>query len=170
MKGRVQHIGTPRPRRHLEPPRLNLTAMVDVFTVLLVFLLKSYAAEGTLTSAAQNLQLPASTSTLTPNTTITITVSQDALFVEDEHVTSLRQAAETDGLYLPDLGRALKARAERTRFIAGTNAGLSFRGQVTILGDKQTSFSILQKVMFTAAASDFSDIALAVYQRSRNGS
>jgi biopolymer transport protein ExbD len=35
----------PGVRRHLEPPRLNLTAMVDVFTVLLVFLLKSYSAE-----------------------------------------------------------------------------------------------------------------------------
>src|SRR3972149_2638532 len=53
---------TPGSRRHLEPPRLNLTAMVDGFTVLLVFLLKSYAAEGTLTAAAQNLELPASTS------------------------------------------------------------------------------------------------------------
>jgi len=143
--------------------------MVDVFTVLLVFLLKSYAAEGTLTAAAQNLQLPASTSTVTPRTTLTITVSQDAVFVDDERVTSLRQVADTDGLYLPELGRALKARADKSRFIAGSNTGSSFRGQVTILGDRQTSFSILQKVMFTAAASEFSDIALAVYQRSRTG-
>lgn len=169
MRGLAQDIGTPRPRRHLEPPRLNLTAMVDVFTVLLVFLLKSYAAEGTLTAASQNLQLPSSTSNATPNTTITITVSQDNLFVENERVTSLAQVAATDGLFLPDLGRALKTRADKARFIAGTNPGLSFRGQITILGDKQTPFSILEKVMYTAAASDFSDIALAVYQRSRAG-
>ena len=113
-------------RRHLEPPRLNLTAMVDVFTVLLVFLLKSYAAEGTLTAAAQNLELPASTSSVPPQATITITISEDALFVEDERVGDLATLAATEGLFVPDLGRALKARVKKARFIAGSNAAVSF--------------------------------------------
>jgi len=156
-------------RRHLEPPRLNLTAMVDVFTVLLVFLLKSYAAEGTLTAAAQNLELPASTSSVPPQATITITISEDALFVEDERVGDLAMLAATEGLFVPDLGRALKARVEKARFIAGSNAAVSFLGKVTILGDKQTPFAVLEKVMYTAAVSEFGDIALAVYQRSRAG-
>ena len=156
-------------RRHLEPPRLNLTAMVDVFTVLLVFLLKSYAAEGTLTAAAQNLELPASTSSVPPQATITITISEDALFVEDERVGDLATLAATEGLFVPDLGRALKARVAKARFIAGSNAAVAFSGKVTILGDKQTPFAVLEKVMYTASVSEFGDIALAVYQKSRAG-
>jgi len=158
---------TPGSRRHLEPPRLNLTAMVDVFTVLLVFLLKSFAAEGTLTAAAQNLELPSSTSSLTPQATITITVSEDALFVDDERVAELAQLAGIDGLYLPALGQALKVRVDKARFIAGNNTTVAFQGKVTILGDKKTPFALLERIMYTASASEFGDIALAVYQHSR---
>jgi biopolymer transport protein ExbD len=160
-------FGAVRERRHLEPPRLNLTAMVDVFTVLLVFLLKSYAAEGTLTAAAQNLELPSSTSSLTPQTTTTITISEDSLFVDDERIADLARFSGIDALYVPELGQALAARAQKARFIAGANAAAAFQGRVTILGDKKTPFATLEKIMYTASQSEFGDIALAVYQRSR---
>jgi biopolymer transport protein ExbD len=159
----------PGVRRHLEPPRLNLTAMVDVFTVLLVFLLKSYSAEGTLTAAAQNLELPASTSSLTPQPTITITISQDTLFVDDEQVGTLVALTDGDGPYIPELGKALKARVDKARLIAGRNPSHAFQGRITILGDKDTPFATLERVMYTASSSEFGDIALAVYQKGRTG-
>ncbi|MEW6682393.1 MAG: biopolymer transporter ExbD [Nitrospirota bacterium] len=159
----------PGVRRHLEPPRLNLTAMVDVFTVLLVFLLKSYSAEGTLTAAAQNLELPASTSSLTPQPTITITISEDTLFVDDERVGALVELTAGDAPYIPELGQALKARVDKARLIAGSNPSHSFQGRVTILGDKNTPFATLERVMYTASLSEFGDIALAVYQKGRSG-
>jgi len=159
----------PGVRRHLEPPRLNLTAMVDVFTVLLVFLLKSYSAEGTLTAAAQNLELPASTSSLTPQPTITITISEDTLFVEDERVGPLAELTGGEMPYIPELGKALKARVAKARMISGSNPSHAFQGRVTILGDKNTSFATLERVMYTASSSEFGDIALAVYQKGRTG-
>lgn len=159
----------PGVRRHLEPPKLNLTAMVDVFTVLLVFLLKSYSAEGTLTAAAQNLELPASTSSATPQPTITITISEDTLFVDDERVGTLVELTAGDTPYIPALGQALRARVEKARFIAASNPSHSFQGRITILGDKNTPFATLERVMFTASSSEFGDIALAVYQKGRTG-
>ncbi len=159
----------PGVRRHLEPPRLNLTAMVDVFTVLLVFLLKSYSAEGTLTAAAQNLELPASTSSLAPQPTITITISEDALFVEDDRIGALADLTEPDAPYIPALGEALRARVAKMRIIAGSNAPAASPGRVTILGDKDTPFATLERVMYTASMSEFGDIALAVYQQERPG-
>lgn len=159
----------PGVRRHLEPPRLNLTAMVDVFTVLLVFLLKSYSAEGTLTAAAQNLELPASTSSLSPQPTITITISEDALFVDDEQVGPLAELTDGEAPYIPELGQALKLRVEKARLIAGSNPAHTFQGRVTILGDKSTPFATLERVMYTASSSEFGDIALAVYQKVRTG-
>jgi biopolymer transport protein ExbD len=143
--------------------------MVDVFTVLLVFLLKSYSAEGTLTAAAQNLELPSSTSTIAPQPTITITISEDTLFVEDERVGALAAFSEQDGPYIPALGAALASRVEKARLIAGSNRSVTFQGRVTILGDKDTPFATLERVMFTAARSEFGDIALAVYQQGKSG-
>jgi biopolymer transport protein ExbD len=156
-------------RRHLEPPRLNLTAMVDVFTVLLVFLLKSYAAEGTLTAAAQNLELPTSTSSTAPQPTITITISEDTLFVDDERVGTLAELTGDPGPYIPLLGTALAARVDKARLIAGSNPSVTFHGRVTIMGDKDTPFATLERVMYTAARSEFGDIALAVYQKAKAG-
>jgi biopolymer transport protein ExbD len=143
--------------------------MVDVFTVLLVFLLKSYSAEGTLTAAAQNLELPTSTSSLTPQPTITITISQDTLFVDDERVGPLADLTDGDAPYIPALGEALKARVAKARLIAGSNPSLSFQGRVTILGDKDTPFATLERVMYTASSSEFGNIALAVYQKGPTG-
>jgi biopolymer transport protein ExbD len=143
--------------------------MVDVFTVLLVFLLKSYSAEGTLTAAAQNLELPSSTSTIAPQPTITITISEDTLFVEDERVGALAEFAKQEGPDIPALARALAARVEKARLIAGSNPSVRFQGRVTILGDKSTPFATLERVMYTAARSEFGDIALAVYQQGKTG-
>jgi biopolymer transport protein ExbD len=143
--------------------------MVDVFTVLLVFLLKSYSAEGTLTAAAQNLELPASTSSLSPQPTITITISEDALFVEDDRIGTLTDLRDGDTPYIPALGKALKVRVDKARLIAGSNPSHAFQGRVTILGDKNTPFATLERVMYTASMSEFGDIALAVYQKGRTG-
>jgi biopolymer transport protein ExbD len=143
--------------------------MVDVFTVLLVFLLKSYSAEGTLTAAAQNLELPTSTSSIAPQPTITITISEDTLFVEDEAVGSLAELTSEPGPFITPLGTALAARVDKARLIAGSNPSVAFHGRVTIMGDKDTPFATLERVMYTAARSEFGDIALAVFQKAKTG-
>ena len=148
-----------RYRHHIEPPRLNLTAMVDVFTVLLIFLLKSYTSEGGLLATTQHLQLPSSTSDLQPEVTLTITVTNEAIFVHDQRVEGISQALEGDNLFLPGLGRSLTDHA--VRFGLGDGG----KGRVTILGDRRIPFRLLKRVMYTASNQGFDEISLAVLHR-----
>ncbi len=148
-----------RYRHHIEPPRLNLTAMVDVFTVLLIFLLKSYASEGGMLVTTQHLQLPSSTSDLKPEVTLTITVTTEGIFVEDQQVEGTSQALEGDDLFLPLLGRSLTDHA--VRFGLGNGA----KGRITIIGDRRIPFRLLKRVMYTASNQGFDEISLAVLHR-----
>jgi len=117
-----------RHRQPLEPPRLNLTAMVDVFVVLLIFLLKSYSAEGNIMTTNKSLELPVSTSTLQPQLTLTLTVTKEAIFVEDKRVEEVRTIQEGSELFIPSLAQELKYQVERARFVEVERLPGSARG------------------------------------------
>ena len=154
-----------RRQRPMQPPKLNLTAMVDVFVVLLIFLLKSYSAEGNILTTDKGLELPLSTSNLPPQVTLTVTVTQEAIYVEDKKVEEVRSIHEGPDLLIPPLAQELKYQVDRARFIAGLNPTVKFEGKVTILGDRGLPFMVLEKVMYTCSTTDFQEISLAVFQK-----
>ena len=140
----------------MEPPRLNLTAMVDVFTVLLVFLLKSYAAEGNL-SAPVPVNLPVSTANTVSEATIVITVTEKELFFEKTRIEDPTfLSMETPDI--PRLNDILKAWVQNS-------SDPKKEKKVTILGDKQIPYYLLKKVIYTSAQNGLSDLSLAVIQK-----
>ncbi|MBI1820348.1 MAG: biopolymer transporter ExbD [Nitrospirae bacterium] len=147
-------------RRHLEPPRLNLTAMVDVFTVLLVFLLKSYATEGNLTAPVP-VNLPVSTASTISEMTIVVTVTEKALFLENSKIEdSTFLSPETADI--PKFNEALSSFLQKI-------PNPPKEKKVTILGDKKTPYYLLKKVIYTCAQNGLSDISLAVFQKGGGG-
>ncbi len=149
-------------RRHLEPPRLNLTAMVDVFTVLLVFLLKSYSADSTLAPPVP-LNLPVSTAMTTSEISMTITVTEKALFLDKTRIEdpAYLSANRPD---IPGLHDALAVRLPNT-----SNPSNHDLKKVTILGDRNIPYSLLKKVIFTCSQAGIQDIQLAVLQKVGGG-
>jgi biopolymer transport protein ExbD len=143
-------------RRHLEPPRLNLTAMVDVFTVLLVFLLKSYSAEGTLTSPVP-VNLPNSTATLTHELNLVVTVTEKELFLDQTRIVD-SSLSSTDTPNIPKLNDAIVSFLQKNNPPPGQK-------KVTILGDKQIPYSLLKKIIYTFTQNGFGNVSLAVYPK-----
>ncbi|HEX9757632.1 MAG TPA: biopolymer transporter ExbD [Nitrospiria bacterium] len=149
-------------RHHIDPPRLNLTAMVDVFTVLLIFLLKSYAAEGGLLASNPDLHLPQSTSSIKPDSTLTLVITPDLIFVQDQRVVTTREVLQSSDLFIPQVGKALEENSKRLG--VERNHG----GKITILGDRRIPFRLLKSILFTANETGFSDLSLAVLHEERN--
>lgn len=143
-------------RRHLEPPRLNLTAMVDVFTVLLVFLLKSYSAEGTL-SAPVPVNLPSSSATSAAELNLVVTVTEKELFLEKTRIEE-PSLLSTDLPDVPKLNEALGSLLQK-------NNPAPPQKKATILGDKKIPYFLLKKVIYTLSQNGFGDLSLAVYQK-----
>jgi len=135
---------------------LNLIPMMDILTVLVLFLL-FHSFNGELPE--QRLELPSSVVETRPRETLAIVVNPEAVMVQGEPVVS------TSELYEDRIGMVAQIRdrlAELEREI-GTTASES--KEITLLADKTIPFKVLKKIMSTCTASGYGRISLAVVQK-----
>ncbi len=156
-----------RHRRNLRPPGgLRITSMMDILTVLLLFLLKSFVAEGEAVTPAPGVDLPRSESEDRPPASLVIAITDDAINLGDETVAVLDGSVDGglgEDFYIEALGSGLeRARNRQERIAARRGRGEEWTGRITIQGDRDMSFSVLQRVMYTCDRSGFDDLALAV--------
>jgi biopolymer transport protein ExbD len=138
---------------------------VDLFTNLVLFLLYNFSGEATAIPSAERMKLPESLAELMPRTTLTIMITQTDIIVDGRKVAEIGPILKEDDLLIPALKKEMDYAAERGKYFAGAGTGKPFEGRVTILGDRQIPFRLLEKVMFTSSQSGFGQIDLAVIQK-----
>ncbi len=149
--------------------KLNLNSMMDMFTIILLFLLKTYSTEGQLISPSRYLELPTSTIQQHPEVGLDLVVSKNLILVNDEPVADMEQVRENDpktianGIITP-LFEKLRYYATQAKKIE-TEYGVKFSGKITIQGDKDLNYADLVKVMRTCGASDYPNMRLVVYRK-----
>ena len=139
---------------------MNLVSLIDVFTILIFFLMSNVGVETLASTRA--VQLPESLSQKAPKETLLVTVTASEILVGGKVVASVRDALGVDGDLIQPLKAALDVEASR-EVILKENESDSKR--VTIMGDKDIPYRLLRKVMFTAARAGYSDVSFAVRQR-----
>jgi biopolymer transport protein ExbD len=144
---------------------LTLTALVDLFTNLVLFLLYNFAGEASAIPSAERMKLPESLAQLTPHTTLTIIITQSDILLDGIKVAEVGPVMNEEDLLIPALKKEMDYAAEKGKYFASLNAGKPFEGRVTILGDKHIPFRLLEKVMYTCSQAEFSQIDLAVIQK-----
>lgn len=146
-------------RRMHQPAKLNLVALMDIFTILVLFLMVNNGDVEVLQSD-RNITLPESVSELRPQQSLTIKVTAEALQLQGEAVMSIAEAMASEELTLGPLQAALNYQAQ----LAGPlDENESEQGRrVIIMGDQSTPYAVLQRIMATCAGEDFRDISLAV--------
>lgn len=144
---------------------LNLTSLVDIFTIILLFLLKSYSAEPEILVPNPKLKLPISTASEAPVMKLIVQISSDDIIVEGENIVRVVDALETEETLIKPLLEALNRSTEMTEFIAKSNPLIKFTGDVIIQGDKEIPFILLEKVMYTCGQAGYGNISLAVISR-----
>jgi biopolymer transport protein ExbD len=140
---------------------MNLVSLIDIFTILIFFLLSS-AAGVELLASPKAVKLPESTAEATPKQNVIVVVSGEDILVEGRKVATVADAMKTDADLIGPLKAELDLRAGR-EVIRAENKGQS--KAVTIMGDKDIPYRLLRKVMFTAARANFSDVSFAVRQK-----
>lgn len=140
---------------------LNLVSLVDMFTILLCFLLVN-SPEGDVLENEYNLDLPESVSEIHPNTNLIITLSKDDIKVAGKTVMAVPQAVADGQVILPALQQALAGEASAHPYVdeQAKEKGRS----VTIMGDSAVSYALLKKIMATCAQAEYRNIALAINQ------
>lgn len=139
---------------------MNLVALIDIFTILIFFLMSSTGIE-TLTNS-RAVKLPLSVAEKTPRQTIVVAVSDTDIVVEGRKVADVAEALKLQGDLIPGLKAELDLLAGRQ--VLGTDKDGTSKA-VTILGDKRIPYSLLRKVMYTGARAGFVEIAFAVQRK-----
>jgi biopolymer transport protein ExbD len=148
-------------RRVSMVPRLNLVALMDIFTILVFFLLIN-SGEAQKIENAKFIELPDSISGITPHNELFITVDDEMVWIGDKAIVSIAEVTKSINKPSELLVKALDAH----------KASLGELGEyeqknglpVTILGNKEVPFALLKTVMASCQQSGFREISLAVNQ------
>ena len=142
---------------------LNLVSLMDIFTILVFFLLVNSSDVQTLPNA-KDMKLPESIAEKKPEETVTILIGRTEILVQGTPVANIEKVMATQGNDIPELREALLSQNDR---VLRREANDDIEGrEVTILGDKDIPYRLLKKVMATCTDSDYGQISLAVLQKS----
>jgi biopolymer transport protein ExbD len=139
---------------------LNLTSMIDMFTILVVFLLKSYSAEGQIVTVSDALTLPKSRAEQKIELNLEIIVTNDAIVVDGEPIVFVDESIMSEGNPIPVLVDRLSDHLEYTRQMRGNTDGEEMK--VNIQGDVATQAILLQRVMSSCAQAGYATQNLTV--------
>ena len=153
---RAEHRG-----RNSNRMDMNLVALIDVFTILIFFLLSSATGVETLVSP-RAVNLPTAMAQKPPKQTVLLVVAGDDILVDGRRVASVAQVMAAAGDVIPALKAELDVLGTRQAVRAENKAD---QQAVTIMADKQMPYSLLRKVMTTCARANFADVSFAVRRR-----
>jgi biopolymer transport protein ExbD len=142
---------------------LNLVSLIDIFTILIFFLLAN-ASEVEVLPSTKAVRLPESTAEKSPKETVVVVVSNQDILVQGRKVISVPDALNTSGDLIEPLraeldyhaGRQLIRKEKETQNKA-----------VTIMGDKEIPYRLLRKIMVTCARANYGDLSFAVIQKGK---
>ena len=142
---------------------LNLVALMDIFTILVFFLLVNSSDVETLPNA-KDIQLPQSIAEEKANETVVILISEEDILVQGSPVAKVADVMKLKGNDIPQLRQALLSQNDRVLRRAAQD-DIADR-EITIMGDKDIPYRLLKKVMATCTTADYGRISLAVLQKS----
>ena len=145
---------------------LNLTSLMDVFTILVFFLL-FHASGGEVMEAPKQIKLPDSAVETKPRETVVIMVSPDSVLVQGKAVINTPELMDARIDTVAEITERLR-QIERNIIGISTKAVVESK-EVTILADKSIPFHVLKKIMSTCTGSGYGRISLAVIQKPEQG-
>lgn len=144
---------------------INLVSMIDMFVILIIYLLVNTAAVQVM--GADQVDLPKSLSLEPPRETVSVIISSTDILVDGEAVMKVDDARAASGPVLEALKTRLLAESPPTaaQQQAAADGKSAEAGEVNILADKNIPYSLLKRVMATCTAAQFDKISLGVIPR-----
>jgi biopolymer transport protein TolR len=153
-------------RHHARTKRsasLNMISLMDIFTILVFFLLVSSSSVQDLPNTKQ-IKLPESISDQPPKETVVIMVGNN-IVVQGRKVASVADVVKSGEAAIPSLKKELDRLASRRFGGVKTKDGKPVARDVTIMGDRKIPFNLLKKIMLTCTQASYSNISLAVMRK-----
>lgn len=154
-----------------EDMSLQITAMADIFTVLLVFLLKTYATSAIEINPTAGMLLPKAFAAEAPVEALKLEVSEKSINIEGKTVAALEKytfpASDLQANGASDtLSKALDHERQKGILIAKVNQDVKVDGRIVIIADQRVPYVTLKSVLASAALNGYTDFKLAVVNKS----
>lgn len=168
------------PRRIVATGDLNITSMMDMFTIILVFLLMSFATTDAQITPNPQLVLPSSAATDKVEVAVAVVVQRNQLLVDGMPILPLVGGSAAgggaavrlpdsavEGAVIPALLRALSEKADAARALSQATQGAdryAFSGKLLLQIDKDIPFSVVRPILTTAGEAGFDDVRFVTYR------
>lgn len=149
-------------KRHRGRSAINLVSMMDIFTILVFFLLVN-SGEVEVLPNAKDVRLPDSIAEEKARESVVVLITEKDLLVQGRVVAHIADVMARKAVVIPQLKAALEEQTQRT---LRQEAKDDIAGrEVTIMGDREIPYSLLKKVMATCTVADYGQLSLAVLQK-----
>lgn len=153
-------------QRHGSGASLNMVSLMDIFTILVFFLLVN-SGETEVLPSARDLALPLSTAQQLAEESVVVMVTPDNIMVQGAVIASVADVLKRPEVIIPELSVALRAQSDR---VMEREAGQSIEErEVTVMADKALPYSLLKKIMATCTDAEYGRLSLAVLQKEPEG-
>jgi biopolymer transport protein ExbD len=149
---------------------LNITSLMDIVSIIVIYLLKSYGSDPVVIMPTAGQKIPLSPTDLPIQDGVPVYISQRAITFENKAVVQLDENGDIDpaalqGHLIGPLYDLMAEEADKSKAMAeakGDTEGWS--GRIILVGDQMLKFSTLVDVMYTAGKAEFREYAFCVIQ------
>ncbi|VAX12951.1 Sigma-70 factor [hydrothermal vent metagenome] len=161
---RIKRIIRHHQRGQNSTASLNMVSLMDIFTILVFFLLVS-STDSEILPTPKAVNLPESSAEKLPMQTLVIMVNGRDIRINDKIIVPVKQVMANQKTSIPALRQALN---DYRKGVSSRTVKIN-RSAVTIMGDRKIPYKLLKKIMLTCAGSKFTHISLAVLKKSAGG-
>jgi biopolymer transport protein ExbD len=156
-------------KRHAAIADLLITPLVDMFVIIVLFLIANFSATGEIMSMSRDVQLPSASHVKDLEVVPVIMIARDQntrevkIIVEGQPILENASDLErADYMNIPALEDKLRELKKNFEAIHSNSDKQEFNGDVNIQADKQVPFKVIKRVMFSCAAAGYGNINFAV--------
>lgn len=158
-----------RHRQQRKRPAINLISLMDIFTILVFFLLVSSSSVQQIPNK-KDLRLPTSVAIKVPQETLVIFVTRDKILVQGREVGDIAGEINQPDLLISGLVEELKFQASKTSVLSNAQSQQQQQGKaITVMGDELISYQLIRKILASCREANYTRIAFATLQKSQSG-
>ncbi len=141
---------------------LNVTPLVDMFVILVLFLIANFSATGEILQMSKDIKLPEASNTEELQMAPVVTISKELVMLSGNAIGRVDDLTREDYLNIPSLEEKLRdqKKSDENLHNAAGDSG-AFKGDVNIQADVSVEFRIVKRVMFSCAAAGYGNISFA---------
>jgi len=162
----MRQYGIKRAARSFNPPKLNITSMMDMFTIILIFLLFSFSSKPEVTGLEKNMELPQSTAKTDPQETVKLILSRSTLKMDEEIIAEIKSGIivglDPKNLKSSELYVEL-ARRSASETVSGAEPAEP--AHILLLCDRRLPFKTINQITKTAALAGYPNFQFAVLKK-----